>query len=512
MEVNESDLMVRFKVGLFSLVGLLLVGATTVLVNDRPFWWRSCQLVHINILDGTGLKMKSPVRSLGLQIGYLNSVELYETHVRLGICITAPVDVLPSTRAFIKGEGFLGDKFVELKPVRYIGEGRSESEGTQTPQIDETNSPSGEESESEAPPPPSSGDSGSWSQPPGSFDSLLSKGLNWIFPSAEAADSKGKRDSKTIPVGESGQDVDQVVKKVNGLVQELQGVAKNLKEAINPTELRGAINQLNKTLEVAGKTLSPEGNLTRTAQRALAKLEDAIEQLRDQLTRINQGQGPVGKLLNDPYYAQLVENILKSLDRLLNKVSGIFFIVNLGASKSPAFEKARAWFQFAIWPTRERYYLLGVTADPRGKVSNSTTTTTVQGGSSSVVSVHTEEEEGFVFTGMLGKVFWQRLDLSVGFLHGDGTVSMALLLGPSEMTNQLKLRTDIYSSSPNGGKSEIHTRLSVFAIPFRGPYLRAVYAEGGMESLRKINGKTAYYVAGGITFDDEDIKMLFTFL
>src|ERR1041385_3309861 len=120
MSTNEAGTVTRIRVGIFTLATLGLIGAITVFVNDKPFWWRPCQLVHINVEDATGLKTKSPVRSLGLQIGYLQSVELSETHVRLGICITAPVAVLDTTRGYIRGEGFLGDNFVELKPVRYL--------------------------------------------------------------------------------------------------------------------------------------------------------------------------------------------------------------------------------------------------------------------------------------------------------------------------------------------------------------------------------------------------------
>src|SRR4051812_38197073 len=121
MNPNQASTSTRIKVGLFTLIGLLLIGATTVYVNDKPFFWRPCQLVHISVEDATGLKTKSPIRSLGLEIGYLQSFELADSRVDLGICITAPVEVLPSTKAYIRGEGFLGDKFVELKPVKYIG-------------------------------------------------------------------------------------------------------------------------------------------------------------------------------------------------------------------------------------------------------------------------------------------------------------------------------------------------------------------------------------------------------
>ncbi|MGZ3709512.1 MAG: MlaD family protein, partial [Bdellovibrionota bacterium] len=121
MNTTQASTSTRLKVGLFTFLGLALTGAITVYVNDKPYWWRSCQLVHIKVDDATGLKSKSPVRSLGLEIGYLESVQLSETSVDLGICITAPVEVLPVTKAYIKADGFLGDKFVELKPVKYVG-------------------------------------------------------------------------------------------------------------------------------------------------------------------------------------------------------------------------------------------------------------------------------------------------------------------------------------------------------------------------------------------------------
>src|SRR5947209_2353242 len=112
MNTTQATLATRIKVGLFSLVGLLAVGGITVYVNHRPFWWRPCQLVQISVEDASGLKMKSPIKSLGIEIGYLHSVELAETHVLLGICITAPVEVLPTTKAYLRSDGFLGDKYV----------------------------------------------------------------------------------------------------------------------------------------------------------------------------------------------------------------------------------------------------------------------------------------------------------------------------------------------------------------------------------------------------------------
>ncbi len=466
MNTTDASTSTRFRVGLFTLLALALIGAITVFVNDRPFWWRACQLVHINVDDATGLKMKSPVRSLGLQIGYLRSVELSETHVRLGICITAPVDVLPSTRAYIRGEGFLGDKFVELKPVRFMGNRTEEA----------------------------------------SF-------LNWLIPSVHAAEAQAappeKPKGRDIPVGEKSQDVEQLVRQVDALVVEMTQLTTNLKEAINPRELRSTMQQLNKTLENASRTLSPEGGLNTTAQRTLAKLEDAIEQLRDQLTRINKGEGSLGRLLNDPEYAELIRESLINVNRLLSRVGGVRFILDVGAVTMNAFEGGRGWLNLGIWPDPDRYYLLGIAADKRG-TRKFTRTTTTAGGVTTVVEQETIDETGLQFTAMFGKVFMRRLDLSVGLKFGEGTLSTALWIGPHDREQMLILRGDVYARS---GEDRIDLRTSAALRPFvnRG-FLSPVYAIGGLESIRKVNGETPWFAGAGLTFDDSDVKTLFAFL
>ena len=321
MHTTDSSFKTRFKVGIFTLVGLFSVGALTVYVNDRPYWYRSCQLVHINVEDATGLKTKSAVRSLGLEIGYLKNVELTETHVRLGICITAPVEVLTTTRAYIRGEGFLGDKFVELKPVKYLG-----------------NLPESETQDAE---------------PSSKASSGLKKVKELWIPEAAAAEPvaqaqpepqpvpsptpsprlRTRRGGREIPVGTGAGDMQAVVGRVDQLVGEMTNLTANLKQAIRPEELRDTMKQLNRALENASKTIAPEGSLNQTAQRSLAKLEDAIEQLRLIMTRINKGEGSVGKLLNDPVYADEIHEAIKNVNRLLGKVSDLRLTVDVGGQK-----------------------------------------------------------------------------------------------------------------------------------------------------------------------------------
>ncbi|MEO5970074.1 MAG: hypothetical protein ABIQ95_09115, partial [Bdellovibrionia bacterium] len=305
---------------------------------------------------------------------------------------------------------------------------------------------------------------------------------------------------------EEGQDVQHLVGRVDELVQEMSGLTGNLKKSLNPEEMKRTMDQLNVTLQNANRTLSPEGGINQTAQRTLAKLEDSIEQLRDQMTRVNRGEGSVGMLLNDPSYAEEIRVAVKNVNRLLNKVGDIRFVVDIGAAMLPAYSGGRAWFQLGIWPAPDRYYLLGLASDSRGRISNTiTTTTTTAGGLTQTVSSQAQvlDQTSTLLTAMLGKVFWGRLDLSVGALYGDGAGSAKILLGPTGSEKLFEIKNDLYLRTNSAG---LDVRIALTAHPVSGVYLTAA-----IESVKGLpgGGQPIYSYGAGISFDDEDIKLLF---
>jgi phospholipid/cholesterol/gamma-HCH transport system substrate-binding protein len=536
MNPNEANKATTVRVGLFAFFGLALIGAFTVFVNDRPYWWRKCEPVFINVEDATGLKTKSPIRSLGLQIGYMHSVELTETRVRIGVCITAPVSILPETRAYIRGEGFLGDKFVELKPVRYEGNIRvgprdatpppasgatsglpkdgARGPSTLTPEKSleqkavEVEKEEGfrienlfEEKDTKEAGVPVTPDSASyeWIAP-------ALEVLDFFIPTAHAEDVTN---AKEVQVGTSHKDMDKLIEQSNKLMVEMTELTRNLKEGLQPKELRETIQQLNKTLQAASKTLSPEGSLNSTARRSLEKLEKAFDALQQQMERINRGEGSVGKLLNDPIYADEVLKAMKNLNKLLNKAADIIFMVRLGAEQIRAYDGGRGFFQLQIYPNPSRYYLIGITVDPRGSRNVMITTTSTPGTTPTTVTTEQIEQGKLLLTAMLGKVFWNRLDVAAGALHGDGAISIGLNLGPVGTETMFTIRNDVYARGQGIG---LNDRLLAIVRPFaRSEMFNTIYLSGGIESFRKYLGQTVTVFGAGLTFTDEDIKLLFAF-
>ncbi len=498
MNPNEASTKIKLKVGVFVALGILFAGYMTVYVNDRPFWWRTCQSASITVDDATGLKKKSPVKSLGLEIGYIQNVDLAADGVRIQLCITAPVSIMPDTRYYVRAEGFLGDKFLELKPMKVEGNlepanhlQKAEPPPNEMPTIVPTVTPVGGKS------------SAVWTTPPLRIAAMYLSRLSSV---AEAQNIQGS--STEIPGGAKGADIQQVVNQMNSLMTEVKGVTTNLREALDPNEIKSAVKQLNKTLENASNALSPEGGLTNTARRALLKLEDAIEQARDQLTRVNQGKGSVGMVLNDPEYAEEAKKALKGINKILGRAADLRFVVSLAFDQLTAYDGSRGSFGLKIWPRPDRFYQIGIGTDPRGNIFQTTTTTEV-GGVSTTVNSTRIERGGFALTAMVGTKLGKSLEVALGILNSDGVARAQFNLGWDEYRESLQLFTDLYfrpftangtwTVTPNARVGLTVQPISIFTL------------SGGLEGVKTVGGKASYFFGAGIRFDDEDIKLLTAF-
>jgi hypothetical protein len=136
-----------------------------------------------------------------------------------------------------------------------------------------------------------------------------------------------------------------------------------------------------------------------------------------------------------------------------------------------------------------------------------TTTKTESANGTSITKTTQDEQGGILLTAMLGRLFYERINLAAGVLHGDGAVSAQIFLGPQSYPEWASIRGDTYSRGKGYGLDErVNFRLKPFnnARPFN-----ALFFEAGVESIHKINNKSPMYFGAGISFDDEDIKLLF---
>ena len=110
----------EFKVGAFTLAGLLVVGLVVFLIGEERKLFESKLLYHVTFQDVQGLRRGSPVRMGGVDIGSVTEVaygELAEDkriHVKMDIVKGESRRIRQDSVATIEGKGLLGDKMITI--------------------------------------------------------------------------------------------------------------------------------------------------------------------------------------------------------------------------------------------------------------------------------------------------------------------------------------------------------------------------------------------------------------
>ncbi len=110
----------EFKVGAFTLAGLLVVGLVVFLVGEERKLFESKLLYHVSFQDVQGLRRGSPVRMGGVDIGSVTEVAYGDKaddkriHVKMDIVRDESRRIRQDSVATIEGKGLLGDKMVVI--------------------------------------------------------------------------------------------------------------------------------------------------------------------------------------------------------------------------------------------------------------------------------------------------------------------------------------------------------------------------------------------------------------
>lgn len=476
------------RIGIFTAVGVFAIVAFSIYVNDHPYWYRSCNEVKIHVDDATGLRRKSPVKTLGLEIGYINAVDLDGEKVMVKVCVTGPVKLNAETRAYIRSSGFLGDKFLELKPVDKIG-GRPSS------------SPKAPEAEpsmpaSEPPAPTSDVDDGPGSDAGSFVARFLRAAADWIIPSAHA-------EEKTLDASREAE-LQDTVKKVGKLIDQLTLMVGDLREVTQQKEFKETVVNLNGAMKHLEGILRPDGKVMKNVSNAMESLRNTMASAEAVMNKIKEGEGSIGKFINDPSLYDDVRAAIQSVNLLLGKAGLLRTYVDIGTWRVPAYNGNKSFFRVTIAPNPSRYYLIGITSDPRGREHKTTTTTSVNGGAENVEVKRVNEGKGLRITAMFGKHFGP-LDLSVGLKEDYGTLGVGFWF---DGARRYGIHADIYS---RGNESPLTVRAYA-----RATIYSSLYVTGGIDQLPKFtdakgSSRYTYFAGAGLYFDDDDLKYLLAF-
>jgi phospholipid/cholesterol/gamma-HCH transport system substrate-binding protein len=283
-------------VGIFVVVGILLLVGLTLKVEKFRIGREAGYLVNIFFDSAGGLDRSAPVRVAGVHVGNVEKVALEQGRAKVTFRLPPHLVLYKDAKAYLKSEGFLGEKYVEISP------------GTPGyPRVP----PNGEIEQG---------------APPADIEHFLSK----------VGELREDIKDVTRPLGEILKAVDP--KKIEGTIENLNkfssqmtGLGTDAKETIKKakdafSQMQDIGEKVNKGEGTLGKLITDDTvyqdakKTVEAAKEAAESAKKAVETLKNVSDSIERGEGTLGKLVKDESLYNEAKETLQSVKGIAEKV------------------------------------------------------------------------------------------------------------------------------------------------------------------------------------------------
>jgi phospholipid/cholesterol/gamma-HCH transport system substrate-binding protein len=119
-----SQSRIEIKVGIFVLIGLLLLGGLTLLFSRSTAFYKSYYELRLISANVGGIKAGAKVLMRGVQVGSVSSTKLNEggKNVTIFFKVESQYKLYSDAKFEIETSGFLGDQFISIYPTKDLGE------------------------------------------------------------------------------------------------------------------------------------------------------------------------------------------------------------------------------------------------------------------------------------------------------------------------------------------------------------------------------------------------------
>ncbi len=453
------------KVGLLVLGGSILLLWMTFAVGKYQFGQKKGYILHAVFDSVAGIDLKAAVRMAGVKIGTVEHVELQDSRARIDMQIDPDVRILHGSKAMIKTMGLLGEKYVEIVPPRE--ETGGQAGGMQAYYAN------GEEVHTTV--------------SPSDVDKLINQ-LSSIADDIKQV-TGSLRQALGTPAG--AQSLEDMVNDLHHTTENIRDFSSTLRS--DGSELVMRLNELAASLngvvdenrDNLKMSLANIRDASKNAELALASIENAAR-------KIDQGQGTIGKLVNDSSMYDNIDTAAKGITDYVSRIERMKTVI--GFRTEYLFPEAKSYASLELMPRPDKYYLLEITSDPFGKYQRTETTTTPPG---STVTTETYQDQ-FKFSLEFAKR-WGNLALRLGLIESTGGVGADYYA----LDDRFRFSVDAWnfgSKEPDNQNAHLKATAAYNINP-------VLFVDAGYDNA--LNSKRAMPFAGiGLRFDDEDLKYL----
>ncbi|MEC9072033.1 MAG: MlaD family protein [Myxococcota bacterium] len=239
-----------------------------------------------------------------------------------------------------------------------------------------------------------------------------------------------------------------------------------------------------------------------TISHTLARLDESISVLQDTLetgkavaSRIEQGEGTVGRLLTDDKLVDDAEQVMEDVKDFTSRFGRLQVNVDL-RSEYQMRSAMKHYVSFGLYPRPDKYYFFQVISDPQGLSSFQRSVVTSNDPNSPPLLVEDTvfTEDTLKFTAQFAKR-WHFLTFRYGLMESTGGFGVDL----DFMDDTMRVKTDVFDWS--------RAQFPRLRVQAAWEFMKHLYVSGGVDDAINASQRD-YFVGVGVTFTDGDIKAL----
>ena len=441
-------------------------------------------LVHAYVKDATGIANHSRVAIAGIPVGSIEKISLDQGRARVDIRISKETALYSNARLGVKSASLLGENIIVL-----------------TAGTDEPKKKDGDEIEVM----PDARSVEDLKEQVGRIADLIQAVAQQL--AASVGTDKGGQNMRAIL-----ENLAQATEAINMTVRENRTYINETLKNVN-TITAHSQPQIDKILEnvrvitedvrlIVAANGDKGGDVKDTVNRlnhASKSLESALDHIDHISERIDKGEGTIGRLSKDETLINEVQGVAEGVNDYVGNISRLQTIVGLRSDYNFLANTVKSYVEVRLQPREDKYYLIELVNDPRGKTSftQTDTDTTDPRAPAHYRTVTTTTTDAFRFSLM----FARRLGPFTGrfgIKESTGGLGLDLHL----LQNRFEVSNDLF-----GFGEEIQPRYRVW-IGYE--FIHRLWLLGGVDHLFLPNRRD-YFLGLQLRFTDDDLKTILPF-
>lgn len=460
----------ELRVGVLAIAAIVAAVWLSMATTDNPFKGQGYELVA-RLETAEGLQPGSSVEMAGVRVGAINDIKIDGVTAIVTLGMDPRYKLPTDSKVMVSSRGLLGDTVIK------VVSGTSES---------------------------TLGDKGVLGtvEPPPSIQELQRQ-LGDVADDVQAVTSSLRQ---ILDSDETRGSIDAILTNIEGFAQDLSGVTRDNRGDLDQVvdNLRLLTEQLNLLVdesrpEVAGE-LSSLREATDTLNRGLERVESIA-------SKIDEGQGTLGLLVNDDRLGTSLTETVEELGGLVESVNRFEIEVYYRGEFHITHRLPRARFSgknlvgLRIKPRPDYWYVFEFVDDPRGDFAEETLF--VDDGSGFESSREVRRTDKLQFTFQFAKRY-RDLVLRIGIKENTGGFGADLYLFRDRFNVSLDVFDFVWASFPDQ-KGIPNVKLAFDVVPIKN-----VYVTAGADDIVNgaVRGEFTWFVGGGVWFTDNDIKWI----